>query len=128
MSELPGVKVLVVDDDLAALEAMDALFNVLGASVQTANNVDDAMKIVETFRPDVIISDISMPDQDGHQFIRRVRVRSAAWGGLTPAIALSGRAQSHDQARALLAGFQHHLRKPVTAEQLVRVVRSVLPG
>ncbi|HEY4056482.1 MAG TPA: response regulator [Kofleriaceae bacterium] len=124
--QLDNVKVLFVDDDLETLESFDRLLEALGADVHTASSVDDAIELVERWHPDVIVSDISMPDQDGCQFIRRVRVRSEELGGRTPAIAVSGRAQAADQTRAVLAGFQCLASKPIAADQLVRLIRSVL--
>lgn len=126
VAQLTGVKVLFVDDEIETLEAFEMLLEALGAEVRTASSVDQAIDLVERWRPDVILSDINMPHQDGNQFIRRVRVRPLESGGMTPAIAISGRVQPSDQTRALLAGFQHHLRKPIHADDLVRAVRSVL--
>lgn len=80
---------------------------------------------MQSFRPDVIVSDIGMPDQDGHQFMHQVRALAADNGGRTPAVALTAFARSEDRTRAMNAGYQAHVPKPVEAQELVATVRSL---
>jgi CheY-like chemotaxis protein len=80
---------------------------------------------MDEFRPAVLISDIGMPGKDGYQLIREVRSRAPEHGGLVPAIALTAFARSEDRTRALLAGYQMHLAKPVNPEELVASVASL---
>jgi CheY-like chemotaxis protein len=79
---------------------------------------------VESKRPDVIVSDIGMPGEDGYSMIRRVRALPGDRGGITPAIALTAYARSEDRITAILAGFQHHISKPVEPAELIAVVAS----
>jgi CheY-like chemotaxis protein len=82
--------------------------------------------VLKTARPDLILSDITMPNGDGYQLVRMVRSRTPEEGGWTPAIALSGYNDPLDQTRALLAGFQVHLAKPVGALELIVAIRGVV--
>ena len=124
--ELRGVTVLVVDDDEPMLEALQHLLATAHARVVTARSVDEAITSLVRTKPDVIVSDINMPDRDGHQLLRMVRSRTVAEGGATPAIALSGYTSQNDKTRALLAGYQVHLSKPVSAGELLVTIRSVV--
>jgi CheY-like chemotaxis protein len=80
---------------------------------------------IDTMRPDVIVSDVGMPDEDGYSLIRRVRARDGDAGGTIPAIALTGYVRPEDRARLLAAGFQTHLRKPVDPDEIVAAVASL---
>ncbi len=122
---LAGVKVLVVDDEP---DARDLLMHVLvdaQAEVTTAGSAEEGLARVKTERPDVIVSDIGMPDRDGYQFMRAVRALPVADGGRTPAIALTAFARSEDRTRALLAGYQVHLAKPIEPHELVVTIGSL---
>jgi PAS domain S-box-containing protein len=121
---LSGIKVLVVDDEADARQLIRRVLIECGADVALAGSADEAMKFVETFRPDIMISDVGMPDQDGYDLIRRVRARVAA--KTLPAVALTAFARSEDRRRALLAGFQTHVSKPVEPAELVAVVASLV--
>jgi CheY-like chemotaxis protein len=96
------------------------------AEVTTARNANEAIQMLRQQRPDVIVSDIGMPSKDGFQFIREVRGLSAAEGGHTPAIALTAYARSEDRTRAMMAGFQVHLAKPIEPKELIATVGSVV--
>jgi PAS domain S-box-containing protein len=124
-SKLAGLKVLVVDDEVDAAELVKDLLASHGAAVQVALSATDALQTFRGFRPDVIVSDIGMPDVDGYTFIRRIRAMTAAEGGRTPAVALSAYARSEDSDRAFAAGFQTHVAKPVEPEHLVIVVANI---
>ena len=95
------------------------------ADVRTAGSAKGGVALVQSFRPDVIVSDIGMPDQDGHQFMHQVRALAADNGGRTPAVALTAFARSEDRTRAMNAGYQAHVPKPVEAQELVATVRSL---
>ena len=85
-----------------------------------------ALSAMNGFRPDVLVSDIGMPDEDGYSLIRQVRARGVDHGGSTPAIALTGYVTTEDRARLLAAGFQIHLRKPVDPSEIVAAVASLM--
>jgi CheY-like chemotaxis protein len=120
--DLRGVRVLVVEDDLDTLEMLKAIFQNHGANVSTASSADDALTAFEHFVPDLLVSDLAMPEQDGYELIERIRQRGAEWGGDIPAVALTAYARVEDRARALTSGFQVYLPKPVDPHELVAVV------
>ena len=121
---LSGIKVLVVDDEPDARQLVRRVLWECGAEVAVAESVVEAMKLVGSIRPDILVSDIGMPEQDGYDFIRQVRVLFAA--KTLPAVALTAFARSEDRKRALLAGFQTHVAKPVDPAELVAVVASLV--
>jgi CheY-like chemotaxis protein len=121
---LAGIRVLVVDDEPDARQLVRRVLADCGAEVATAESAAQALELVETFRPDILVSDVGMPDQDGYDLIRRVRSRVAA--KTLPAVALTAFARSEDRRRALIAGFQTHVAKPVDPAELVAVVASLV--
>lgn len=121
---LSGIKVLVVDDEPDARQLIRRVLTECGAEVALAGFADEAVHLIESFRPDIMVSDVGMPDQDGYDLIRRVRRRVAA--KILPAVALTAFARSEDRRRALLAGFQTHVSKPVEPAELVAVVASLV--
>ena len=125
---LEGLQILVVDDEADALELLSAILENNGAEVIAVASVKQALTIIETATdrsPDVLVSDIGMPDEDGYCLIRKLRQLEAQRGGKLPAIALTAYARNDDRRQALLAGFQMHLTKPVDAAELVAVVASL---
>jgi light-regulated signal transduction histidine kinase (bacteriophytochrome)/ActR/RegA family two-component response regulator len=124
--ELNGVRLLIVDDDVDARELLQELFTRCHASVCVADSVAEGLAALRRERPDVLISDIGMPDEDGYALIARVRALPASEGGRTPAIALTAYARAEDRARVLLAGFQNHLAKPVEPLEILAVVASLV--
>jgi len=125
---LEGLQILVVDDEADALELLSTILQNNGAEVIAVASVKQALTIIETATdrsPDVLVSDIGMPDEDGYSLIRKLRQLEAQRGGKLPAIALTAYAGSDDRRQALLAGFQMHLTKPVDAAELVAVVASL---
>jgi PAS domain S-box-containing protein len=122
---LRGLRVMVVDDEPDARELLVALLEHHGAVVRAAASVDEALPLLERERPDVLVSDIGMPGADGYELIRRVRACDAAAGGVTPAAALTGFARPEDGRRALEAGFNTHLCKPVDPVELVETVETL---
>ena len=124
-SELAGLTVLVVDDSEDARDLMRRLLEDCAAEVLTAGTVDEALALVERKKPDVLISDIGMPDADGYELLKRVRALGPDRGGKVPAIALTAFARSEDRTRALRAGFLVHVSKPVDPSELIATVLSV---
>ena len=123
--DLRGVRVLIVDDDADARDAMQRVLAKCGAEVATAISAIDAFDVLQRGRPDVLVSDIVMPDADGYALLRRVRAPDTGERGMIPAIAVTGQAQPGDRHRALGAGYQIHLVKPVQAGELIDAVRSL---
>jgi signal transduction histidine kinase/ActR/RegA family two-component response regulator len=125
--ELPSLsrlRVLVVDDDADARELLATILESHGAVVLPAADARQALEKLRVERPDVLMSDIGMPGIDGYELIRRVRALPPEQGGATPALALTAFARSEDRTRALLAGYQLHLSKPVqSAEVIVALAR-----
>jgi PAS domain S-box-containing protein len=121
---LDELQVLVLDDEVDAREAVQRLLEDAGAKVQTAGNVPDALALLEHFRPDVIVSDIGMPDEDGYDFMQRVRTMGGDTAAV-PAAALTALARVEDRKRALMAGYQTHLAKPVDPAELIAMVASL---
>ncbi len=124
-SDLSGLKVLVVDDEADARDLVRHVLAECDAEVYTASVAEEALALVESARPHVLISDIGMPNIDGYELLRRVRALGVAKGGQLPAIALTAFARSEDRTRALRAGFLVHVSKPVEPSELVATVASV---
>jgi signal transduction histidine kinase/ActR/RegA family two-component response regulator len=122
---LANLKVLVVDDDADARQLLKVLLRDAQAEVATAASADEALGMLAALRPDVIVSDIGMPERDGYQFMRAVRARPIEDGGRTPAIALTAFARSEDRTRALLAGYQVHIAKPIEPHELIVTIASL---
>ncbi len=120
--ELHDLRVLVVDDDAASRDAMVSSLEAAGAEVRTVDAAAAAVALVQRFRPDVLVSDIAMPGEDGCSLIRRIRGLGGASGGDVPALALSALADAENHRRALDAGFQMHLAKPIDVDHLVDAV------
>jgi PAS domain S-box-containing protein len=121
-ARLDGVHVLVVEDEPDARELVGALLESHGARVDLTASAAEAYASLDHVLPDVIVSDIGMPDEDGYQFVRHVRGFSRERGGTTPMVALTAYASAQDRHRALEAGYSHHLAKPVDTQELVRVL------
>ncbi len=119
---LNGLRVLVVDDEPAALGLMQHMLQSEGAIVRTATNAADALRSFSEARPGVLLLDIGMPREDGYSLIGKLRQHA---DGSVPAIAVTGYARTEDRERALGAGFQAHLPKPVDPNALVELIRSV---
>ncbi|HEV2296105.1 MAG TPA: PAS domain S-box protein [Tepidisphaeraceae bacterium] len=122
---LAGVRVLVVDDEPDALNLVRRLLENCEAVVTTAGSASEAMKLVQAEPPDVVVSDIGMPNEDGYAFIRKVRALGPQRGGDVPAVALTAYARSEDRMRSVLAGFHMHVAKPVEPAELITMVASL---
>jgi PAS domain S-box-containing protein len=125
LPSLDGVHVLVVEDDGDARELLTAILRRCGAHTTVASSAAEGFAAFEAKRPDVIVSDIEMPQEDGYSLIRRIRARGADSGGMVPAAALTAYASAADRMKVLDAGFNIHLAKPVQPAELAMVVASL---
>ena len=123
--DLAGLKVLVVDDEADTCELLSALLTRCGAEVTVARTAKEAFKLVRTVQPDVVVSDIGMPEEDGYQLMRRIRALPGESGGNVPAVALTAYARGEDRLKALRAGYQMHVAKPIELAELVAIVASL---
>lgn len=127
-SELPslsGTGVLIVDDDPDAREMLMVVLQERGAEVVAAASAAEGLEMLKQHVPDVLVSDIGMPGEDGYSFIRRVRQLGSHQGGDIPAVALTAYATPADAANALAVGFNRHITKPIVADDVVRMVASL---
>ncbi|PPS43348.1 ATP-binding protein [Chroococcidiopsis sp. TS-821] len=118
---LQDVRVLVVDDEVDMQELLLAILEEYEAEVRVAASATEALLLLNSFQPDILISDIGMPDVDGYMLMQQIRQRSEV-----PAIALTAYAGEYDQKQALAAGFQNHLAKPVEPEKLVQAIANLI--
>lgn len=123
---LKGVRALVVDDEHDTREILAVMLGRFGAEVRTGGSAAEGLRMLKSWRPDLLVSDIGMPGEDGYVLIGKLRALSAAEGGATPAIALTAFASSQDRQKALESGFQVHLAKPVEPVELARMVARTL--
>jgi signal transduction histidine kinase/ActR/RegA family two-component response regulator len=123
--DLTGVRVLVVEDDAESRSLLESMLARLGAEVEVAASAGEALAAVQRHTPDVLLSDIEMPGEDGYSLIRRIRALPSQEGSRLPAAALTAYARTEDRIAALSAGFQFHLSKPVAAGELAAVVASL---
>ena len=115
----------MVDDEADTRELISEVLKECGSEVVTSRSVTEAMAAIEQHKPDILISDLGMPDEDGYSLISKVRALPAEQGGQIPAAALTAYARAEDRMRVLRSGFQFHLPKPVDAAELVTVVASL---
>jgi PAS domain S-box-containing protein len=123
---LDEMKILVVDDEQDTRDLLKAALSECGAAVMSAASAEEGFQSLINNQPDVLISDIGMPSQDGYEFIRRVRSLPAEQGGKVPAVALTAYARIEDRLKALRAGFEMHVPKPVELTELVAVILSLV--
>jgi signal transduction histidine kinase/CheY-like chemotaxis protein len=124
----PGLRVLVVDDEADARDWIARVLADSGAEVRAASSADEALHCLRSFRPQVLVSDIGMPGRDGYALIREIRMLPDAAASAMPALALTAFARAEDGIRALTAGFQLHLGKPVDEARLLAAVASLVDG
>jgi len=122
---LDGLDVLVVDDDPDALDLTTAILTGAGAHVRSCRSAGEALDVLTGWRPQVLLSDIEMPGEDGYTLIRKVRELPAERGGDTPAIALSAYGRMQDRVLSLTAGYNMHVPKPVDPGELTTIIASV---
>lgn len=123
---LDGILALVVDDSEDAREVVAEILRRCGAEVQTSASAGEAFELVQRALPHLLIADLEMPGQDGFTLVRRIRELPPEKGGRTPAIALTGYASSQDKSKAVSAGFQSHISKPVQPPELLSTIAAVL--
>ncbi|MBE9167299.1 response regulator [Pleurocapsales cyanobacterium LEGE 06147] len=121
-SALKGLQVLIVDDEPDAREFLAFLLEHKGASVTAFASANEALNFLMHSKPDLLISDIGMPEVDGYTLLRQIRALTPEQGGQIPAIALTAYAREIDQQQAIAAGFQKHIAKPIQPEELMRVI------
>jgi CheY-like chemotaxis protein len=124
--KLDGVSVLVVDDEPDGRALIARILEGCGARVMCVSNAADALDVAGREKIDILLSDIGMPDMDGFEFIRRVRLLDEARSRQLPAIAITAYARTEDRQRSLLAGFHMHLSKPIEARELVASIAGLL--
>jgi CheY-like chemotaxis protein len=122
---LHGVRVLMVDDEVDARILLQRLLEDHGAKVSAAASAEEAFNLLLIERFDVLVSDIGMPGEDGYAFMRRVRGLGPGSGGDIAAVALTAYARAEDRVRAIRAGFQMHIAKPVEPVELLTMVASL---
>ena len=122
---LDGLRVLVVDDDQDSLDLASAILSGVGAVVTTSRSAAEALELLRQERPDVLISDIEMPGEDGYALIRKVRMLDRSSGGATPAVALTAYGRVEDRLRTISAGYSMHVPKPVQPVELTTIVASL---
>lgn len=125
LPSLQGLKVLVVDDEADTRELIREVLKECGSEVITSHSAEEALVALEQHKPDILISDLGMPDEDGYSLISKIRALPAERGGQIPAAALTAYARAEDRMRVLRSGFQFHLPKPVDSAELVTVVASL---
>ncbi|MEH2090999.1 hybrid sensor histidine kinase/response regulator [Nostoc sp.] len=123
---LNGIRVLVVDDDTDSRDFVAFVLEQDGAFVMAVSSAEEALQALAEVKVDVLVSDISMPDMDGYMLIHEVRTRTPEQGGQIPAIALTAFARNNDHEKALKAGFQMHLSKPLNPEKLIAAIVKLM--
>jgi CheY-like chemotaxis protein len=126
MKLLEGVRVLLVEDDDDAREVTRAILETAGASVVAVEGATPAIAALEASPPMVVVSDIAMPGEDGHAFLRKVRALPRGRGGRIPAVALTASDSRETRLQSREAGFHYHLTKPVEPRKLIEIVAALV--
>jgi CheY-like chemotaxis protein len=121
---LAGLKILVVDDEADAREVVSTALAQCGARTAAVATAREAIELLKDFRPDVVVSDIAMPGEDGYSLVRKIRSMKSDVAGV-PVVALTAFTQPEDRRRAMRAGFRHFVPKPVEIDELAAVVRTL---
>ena len=125
LTRLRGLRALIVEDEADAREMLEVLLIQFGAEVKASASAQEALRILEQWKPDVLVSDVGMPNEDGYSLIHQIRALDPARGGRIPAIALTGYSRPEDRTQLLAAGYQVHLSKPVDLAQLIDAILSL---
>jgi Signal transduction histidine kinase len=125
---LDGVRVMVVDDDSDTCELLNFALSQVGAEVRTGQSVDEAFSILQEWRPDVLLTDINMPETDGYSFLAKLRSELIMDTAEIPAIAVTAMARPEDTEKALSAGFNFHIAKPIDFDELSSLISKVVPA
>ncbi len=123
---LDGVHVLLVEDDDDSRKLLGTMLKRYGARVTSTKSAAEAFSVFDSELPDVMISDIGMPNEDGYELMRKLRLAPPDKGGLTPAIALTGYASRKDRERALSAGYQQHMAKPIEQADMIAAIAALV--
>ena len=115
----------MVDDEPDAREVISLVLSNAGAELKTAESTTRALELIELWRPDLLVSDIGMPNEDGFSLMRKLRALPPEQGGAIPAIALTAFARTQDRLNVLSAGYQMHVPKPIEPLELLTVVASL---
>lgn len=126
--DLTGLRVMTVDDDPDACELISALLTEYGAEVLTMSSAAKVLETLSAFQPDILVSDIGMPDMDGYTLLQRIRTLPPEQGGEIPAIAVSAYAREEDRCIAIKKGFQRHIPKPLDPEILAFTILELTEG
>ena len=124
-ANLAGLHILTVDDEPDARELLAAILQRAGADVAVSASAAEALRLCHLRKADVIVSDIGMPEEDGYAFIQKVRTLKLQ-SGVVPAVALTANARSEDRSRALAAGFQMHLAKPIDPAEFTKAIAELI--
>src|SRR5581483_11519326 len=122
---LDGLFILVVDDEEDTRLLLTQMLTAYGATVRAAASAAEALEIILQQQPDLLVSDIGMPEEDGYSLIRKIRAQKLGPQGKIPAVALTAFARAQDRLHTLAAGFQHHVAKPVEPAELATVIASL---
>jgi len=120
------VKLLLVDDDRDTLQILTVLLREQQANVEAAVSVAEALEVLQWYQPDVIVSDLAMPDADGYELIQKIRIKESLGEKQTPAVALTAYVRVEDRARALSAGFNMFVPKPVEPNELINAIANLV--
>lgn len=126
--ELDGLRVLLVDDEPDTLEMLKVALAQCGVDVQISSSASEALETLQQWMPDILVSDIAMPEEDGHSLIKKIRAMEREHGGNLPAIALTAYVRVEDRRQVLSSGFQLHMPKPVEPEELLANITSLVNG
>ncbi|PSB17702.1 diguanylate cyclase [filamentous cyanobacterium CCP2] len=125
LQPLQGIRVLLVDDEADARDLVEFILKEAGAIVQAVDSAQSALAWLERFQPDILVSDIGMPEENGYSLLSKIRTLPAERGGQVPAIALTAYAREEDRNQALAVGFQQHLSKPVALNDLIQAIKNL---
>jgi CheY-like chemotaxis protein len=125
LARLDGLRILIVDDDADARTLASLVLTQAGASTRAVASAREALQSIEAECPDALVSDIDLSGEDGYALIRQIRRDEAEQGGFLPAAALAGYARAEDRGRALAAGFQVHVPKPVEPATLTAAIAAM---
>jgi CheY-like chemotaxis protein len=123
---LDNLRIVIVDGQKHVRSALTGFLSGLGSIVRERANADDAMTLVPRFQPDLVLSDVAMPDKDGFELLREIRSLDPSNGGKVPVIAITGLSRPQDQMRAPAAGFDAILLKPFTPDLLLKVISEMI--
>jgi signal transduction histidine kinase/CheY-like chemotaxis protein len=123
---LNGVRILAIDDHIDTRESLSTLLEQFGASVSTAGSAAEALAALPRVKPEILIVDIGLPDEDGYSLLKKVRALPIAEGGHIPAVALTGFTREQDRRMAASVGFQRHLAKPINVEELLSTLKHLV--